>query len=450
MAEEIIPTNAIDDEEYIGTIAEDVVIAGVESLNGETGELNLKTINGEELLGEGDIEITSGVSSINGQTGDVTLTASDLGAASSDDLADLSMTVAGKQDELTTTQMNAVNSGIDSNKVGQITTNTQLIDDEKTARQNVDVSLQAQIDGIAASSDVTDIVGTKAQLNAYDTSKLNNNDIVKVLQDESQNGETTYYRWSTTTQTFTLIGEEGPYYTKSEADVLLNTKVDKVTGYGLSENNFSDSDVTKLGGIESGAEVNEIDSISVNGTPVTPDANRNVDLTISSGPTVVQTTGTSTTDVMSQSATTGMVFSDPSAQTRVQIGSLSSASSWDAIAIGERATASNGAAIAIGGGYQANMTTLATGLSSIAIGMRANASAQDSIAFGYGAMASAKGEMNIGSNVGNGYNSSGYRLLTGLYDPQSAHDAATKGYVDGIVGNIESALQIINNGSSNS
>lgn len=39
-------------------------------------------------------------------------------------------------------------------------------------------------------------------------------------------------------------------------------------------------DLSKLGGIESGAEVNDIDSISVNGTAVTPDEHKNVDITV--------------------------------------------------------------------------------------------------------------------------------------------------------------------------
>ena len=88
---------------------------------------------------------------------------------------------------------------------------------ETTNRENADTGLQRQIDAITASSDVKDIVGTYAELEAYDTSTLGNNDIIKVLKDETHDNETTYYRWNTTTQTFTLIGEEGPYLTPSAA-----------------------------------------------------------------------------------------------------------------------------------------------------------------------------------------------------------------------------------------
>lgn len=125
-----------------------------------------------------------------------------------------------KQDALNSTQLSAVNSGITSSGVEQITANKNAISLETTNRQNADNNLQGQIDAIVASSDVTDIVGTYAQLQAYDTSTLPPNSIIKVLQDESQNNETTYYRWviSGGVGSWVLIGEEGPYYTKSEAD----------------------------------------------------------------------------------------------------------------------------------------------------------------------------------------------------------------------------------------
>ena len=54
--------------------------------------------------------------------------------------------------------------------------------------------LQGKIANIAARSDVDDVVGTKAELDSYDTSKLTDGDVVKVLTDETSNNITTYYR----------------------------------------------------------------------------------------------------------------------------------------------------------------------------------------------------------------------------------------------------------------
>lgn len=107
---------------------------------------------------------------------------------------------------------------------------------ESTNRSNADNNLQQQIDAIAASSDVTDIVGTHADLEAYDTRKLKDNDIIKVLQDETEGGATTYYRWSTHTHTFTLIGEEGPYYTKGDADAKFVPQTRTINNKELDEN----------------------------------------------------------------------------------------------------------------------------------------------------------------------------------------------------------------------
>lgn len=47
--------------------------AGVNSLNGQKGDLKIKTVNNNDLLGEGNIEIQAGVTSVNGQEGAVVI-----------------------------------------------------------------------------------------------------------------------------------------------------------------------------------------------------------------------------------------------------------------------------------------------------------------------------------------------------------------------------------------
>lgn len=474
------------------------------------------------------------VNSVNGYTGDVVLTTSDLENTSdyqtgTEVESAISTAIAGKQDSLTagnniTISNNTISATDTTYSAGtgltlngtQFSVNTgtiatqQDVSNEATARENADINLQGQIDAISSASDVTDIVGTYADLQAYDTTHLKDNDIIKVLQDESQNDETTYYRWSTSTQTFTLIGEEGPYYTKSQTDTLLQAKQDTLTaGSNItigSDNTISATDTTYTAGtnvsISSGNVISATDTtytagtgLSLNGTEFSADtsvlatqtdlsskqntltAGSNItisDNTISatdttysaftgtdgtaagtaglvpapattdagkflkadgtwdtagggSGPTVVQTTGTSTTDVMSQKAVTSMVYADPSSRQSVRIGDGASSTIYG-IAIGSNANINVGKSYGLALGQGAKV---AGNEGAIAIGLTAKSGANGSIALGARSNATEQGQLDVGTSMTTyGYNSSNYRLLTGLYDPQSAHDAATKGYVD--------------------
>jgi len=60
----------------------------------------------------------------------------------------------------------------------------------------------------------------------------------------------------------------------------LANKVDKVSGKGLSTEDYTTAEKTKLSGVETGAEVNVIEGITVNGDDITPDANRIAALTV--------------------------------------------------------------------------------------------------------------------------------------------------------------------------
>lgn len=201
---------------------------------------------------------------------------------------------------------------------------------------------------------------------------------------------------------------------------------------------------------------------------------------------VVQAPGSSTTNVMSQNAVTSMVFADPATATKVSIGNANAGTSAvsigqsaygageysvalgyqantytgsGAVALGQAARARSSKAIAIG--YMANSeedggaSSVAVGSSTqagneaVSIGDGAGSGEANTVAIGRNAKAQGRGSVAIGDGsvmpsgyvrgtvsfytnaIGYGYNgSSNYRLLTGLYDPQSAHDAATKGYVD--------------------
>ena len=66
-----------------------------------------------------------------------------------------------------------------------------------------------EIKTIQAASDVVDVVGTKAALNSYDLTKLTDQDVVKVLADETLSDAQAYYRitkTSASTGSWTLVG----------------------------------------------------------------------------------------------------------------------------------------------------------------------------------------------------------------------------------------------------
>lgn len=217
-----------------------------------------------------------------------------------------------------------------------------------------------------------------------------------------------------------------------------------------------------------------------------------------SGPTVVQTTGTSTTDVMSQDATTKMITQDATNQNSVSI--ISTSNGYQTIAIGKNARAYQPNSIAIGSGTSTNNSADVTSTYGIAIGSSShvrsnygiaigyNTSAQEesvslghsagvgnsnnssaknnvylghdagsathtyseSVALGHSAQFTRSGEVNIGAgNTTNGYNSTSYRVLGGVHDPVDAHDAATKGYVDAHSGGGSSAIKVLTSADRN-
>ena len=431
--------------------------------------------------------------------------------------------------------------------------------------------IDQEIQDLENNPDVTDIVDTYADLMAYDTSTLTDKDIIRVLNDETHNGESTYYRYSKATDSWTYIGSTGPkggeqsdwdeddsedpayiknrpfYDEKVTSTIPQGTStssgstpdtgyvwfIEQLMDYSLTSelSDFEDGDMVfakitySVNGVEksdtgkftlniendlasldydapagtrwTGAYISEVNAgdttvrwpvsssdasatvyitsieytkvkqldaqyIPIDGDTIKVNADGELEADVQGGPTVVQTTGTSTTDVMSQNAVTSMVFrnnaksqiniggSTSSGSRNISIGSGATANGNDSIAIGGAnaynapATAAYAGGIAIGagsaldgaGGIAVGVNTVSTsttraGVSAIALGSGATATGGSSIALGSGSNATSKGQFDIstGTSTTAGYNNSNYRLLTGVYDGQSAHDAATVGQI---------------------
>lgn len=69
------------------------------------------------------------------------------------------------------------------------------------------MDVEDEVEELKNNPDVVDIVDTYADLQAYDTTGLTDKDIIRVLQDETHSGNSTYYRWDASTNQFEFVGE---------------------------------------------------------------------------------------------------------------------------------------------------------------------------------------------------------------------------------------------------
>lgn len=93
---------------------------------------------------------------------------------------------------------------------------------------------------------------------------------------------------------FEHLGRTGTLWLMNKIKSVLATKVDKVEGKGLSTNDFTtalktsyDSAVTDVAALKKqGGEPNKINTVSVNGTALTPDSNKKVNITVPTTATI--------------------------------------------------------------------------------------------------------------------------------------------------------------------
>ena len=390
-------------------------------------------------------------------------------------------------------------------------------------------SVEDEVEEIKNNPDVADIVATYSDLQAYDKSKLADKDIIRVLADETHNGDSTYYRYSKSSNDFTYIGESkqyvnfvgtdgtaagvaglvpGPATTDAGKFLKADGTWDTVGGGGSE---FVDLTVTALGTdtitvtasktptevgtlVSAGKEVIYrlvlaqtvpgfaagtylLQTVMAGSTGViassiaTPDTISTRGYIFGQGTNeasgtiyvknldapVVQTTGTSTTDVMSQDAVTKRLYPRFGVYNDA-IGIVGANESQDSdagllsVGIGSGSVARGDNAIAIGAQtkiYAAGVYSTAVGSSAkteghsraVALGNAADAAFDNSVAIGSNAKTTRVGEVNVGADTsGRGYNSTNYRVIGGVHDGQLAQDAVTVNQVNSLIDNLNSAL----------
>ena len=156
--------------------------------------------------------------------------------SANEDISSLQSSVGTLNTELTSLSGTVTNNN---------TTLSGRITNETDNRMYADSVLQEQIEALQAKSTVVDILATDSDLSHYDTSKLNEGDVLCILKDEEHNDTVSYYRW--TNHDFRYVGSEGIYYTKSESDNKFISSAVEINGHPITTDiNLNYEDVNAL------------------------------------------------------------------------------------------------------------------------------------------------------------------------------------------------------------
>lgn len=248
----------------------------------------------------------SNVISVNGESGVVVLDASDVGAIDSSYGPETSISDSDAKIPTSKAIKTAVDGKVAKNADITAGTKCKITYDAKglvTAGADLVASdipdiAESQVTGlvsdlagkVAKNADITPVASASFVKVAYDakglitgSSAVVASDIPTIQQSQVDGLSTALGDKLDDSQLVTAFGS-----TPSDSNIpseklvkdALDGKVDKVSGKQLSTEDFTSAFKTKLEGIATGAQVNVIETVKVNGTALTPDANKAVDVTV--------------------------------------------------------------------------------------------------------------------------------------------------------------------------
>ena len=143
-----------------------------------------------------------------------------------------------------------------------------------TSASNTNAQNIAALDHALANYDhLTKQIATQAEINGYiaDPTTADFN-VIYLLKDTSATGSDKYFEYmrlgTPESSTFEMTGDTSTdlsnYFTKAEINAALAEKVDKISGKGLSTNDYTTEEKNKLAGIESEANKYSLPTASTN------------------------------------------------------------------------------------------------------------------------------------------------------------------------------------------
>lgn len=193
------------------------------------------------------------------------------------------------------------------------------------------ISVEEEVEELKNNPDVVDIVDTYADLQSYDTSGLTNKDVIRIIADETNDGLSSYYRWGSPNPGWNFVGvipsNEGVKELSSDDYNYPENNPDRVALWLLDNGLYTvpagvmvaasttsypwynTSDKTILVG---GSDTVKGIYTFLNGkvdvvTTQVSDGTEADEYTLLKSNQVLQTTGSSTTDIMSQKAVTDTI-----------------------------------------------------------------------------------------------------------------------------------------------
>lgn len=303
------------------------------------------------------------------------------------------------------------------------------------------MDVEDEVEELKNNPDVVDIVDTYQDLQNYDTSTLTDKDIIRVLQDSTHSGNSTYYRWNATTNQFDFVGEV------AGGDTVYSDKTTSSsnTGGAVYIGNLNASQVEQADPTTTDNHYRYFWALPGDNSIIPTSNSVNIlgDIKSSAYNSIAIGYGISKGATVYGGRGIAIGSDAESGQSSVALGNSANAGTVGSnrsamIAIGSGAKADVNKAICIGGGGSSYGVRNSDSTSSVALGYQAsigdgNVGYKNSVALGAYSRATRQGEVNVGLVVDEttgGYNDTAYRVIGGVHDGQDAHDAVTVGQLN--------------------